>query len=155
MSKYNISMGNVQNCAIGPGAQVSVSYPISLSFRIDADVYDIASSKALAEGVTLDEIITDKLREWIEESDDGPDTAPAPTLGCPSLTFDLFEYAAFRQSIGLALEPRAEFNAWLAQHSPKALTERLTMVEWIDLWNAFCDEQDARDERDTQADALR
>lgn len=63
------------------------------------------------------------------------------------LTFDLFEYAAFRQSIGLQTEPRAEFKAWLAELADTDElheAERLTLAEWAFLWRAFCDEQDAK-----------
>jgi len=73
MSTYQINMGNVQNCAIGPGASV---HTIPLEIKCDPELWDRAVDKARKQGVKIDVVIDRLLREYADD-DPEPEAVPA------------------------------------------------------------------------------
>jgi hypothetical protein len=147
MSKYNISMGDVQNCAIGPGAQVIVTpgriVPVTVS--IDDDILNRAIDKAHDQDVSLDSIITVLLIDWIEQDDEQPEEVV--------MTFTQYIRARARAERPITWD-RNSFWVYCTV-ARDGETGPQTEAEWDRLWDAYVAAQDAQDERDTQQDALR
>lgn len=155
MPKYNISLGNVQNCAIGPGATVKncargpgATIYRGHEFYIEESLYRRIIGRCTKESITPDDLINRLLREWLG---DNPDPAPAPKLDCPRPDYSLDEYVAIRAAGNRPIADHPAFCVF-ADWAPGI---RRKIKNWDIVWDAFCNKQDAQDERATQEDALR